>query len=116
MVQSTGGASATRSWQRAMALGSAPAWVTAGIWSPMRCRLTGGMALSPSRQESVERCEKRLDQPLEGLARALAPGVAGHHVPVAPPPLVLDRSVRRSCRHHAPGHADAAAVAGETVA
>ena len=30
-------------------LGSGLPWMTAGIWSPMRCRLTGGMALSPSR-------------------------------------------------------------------
>ena len=39
-----------------------------------------------------------------------------HHVPVSPPPLVLDRSVRRPCRHHSAGHADAAAVSAEAFA
>ena len=46
----------------------------------------------------------------EGLSRDLAPGIPGHHVPVAPSPLVLDRRVRSSCRHHPPGHADPSAV------
>ena len=45
MAQSTG-ASATRSRQRAIAAGSGSGWWTAGIWSPMRCRFTGGIALS----------------------------------------------------------------------
>ena len=48
MAQSTG-ASAIRSRQRALAFGSGPAWVTVGIWSPMRCRLTGGMVAPCSR-------------------------------------------------------------------
>ena len=39
---------AARSRQRLIAAGSGPGLTTAGIWSPMRCRLTGGMALSPA--------------------------------------------------------------------
>ena len=47
MAQSTA-ASAMRSRQRAMALVSGPGCLTVGIWSPIRCRLTGGMTLPPS--------------------------------------------------------------------
>ena len=35
---------------------------------------------------------------------------------MVPSALVLDRCDERSCCDHAPGHADAAAVSGETIA
>ena len=54
--------------------------------------------------------KRGLGQPLQGLPRNLAPGVAGHHVSVLPASLILDRSVRSSCGDHPPGHADPAAV------
>ena len=57
-----------------------------------------------------------LGQPFQRLASDLAPGVPGDHVAVLPASLVLDRSVRRSCRHHTPGHSDAAAVSGVAFA
>ena len=60
--------------------------------------------------------DRGLGQPLQRLACGLASGVAGDHVPVLPAPLVQDRRSRRSCGHHPPGHADAAAVAGEVFA
>ena len=47
--------------------GSSPFPASHFAWSPMRCRLTGGMALSPSRNDSVEGCEKRLGQPLQSI-------------------------------------------------
>ena len=38
------------------------------------------------------------------------------YVAMSTPPLVLARSVRRPCRHHSAGHADAAAVSAEAFA
>ena len=58
------------------------------------------------------RCGARSTQPLEGLPGRLAPRIAGDHVAVFPPALVLHRHVGRSSRHHPPGHADAFAVSG----
>ena len=38
------------------------------------------------------------------------------YVAMSPSPLMLDPSVRRPCRHHPAGHADAAAVSAEAFA
>ena len=62
------------------------------------------------------RCSVGSAQPLEGLPDRLAPGVARYHVALPPPALALHCRAGRPCRHHPPGHADAAAVSGEAVA
>ena len=74
------------------------------------------LALLSHTRKSVRHCKQRLGQPLQRLACGLASGVAGDHVAVLPSPLVLDRRGRRSCGHHPPRHADAAAVSVEVFA